>query len=50
MSQFTRSDTIQSDFAQYNVSAKKPETNYFYEHYGLDRCIFKSKKITGDEK
>lgn len=41
MIQLTRGDTIQSHFAQ-NMSAKKPETNDFYQHYSLDKPTFKN--------
>lgn len=44
MIQLTRSDTTQSDFAQ-DMSAKKPETNYFYQHYSLDKSTFKSDNL-----
>lgn len=41
MIQLTRSDTTQSDSAQ-DMSAKKPETNYFYQPCSLDKSTFKS--------
>lgn len=37
--------TTQSDFAQDNMPAKKPEPNYFYQCYTLDKSTFKDDNL-----